>query len=221
LDLGCGALGKLQLATAYADLDAVVVSHMHADHFFDLVPLRYGLKYGAKRRAHRMPLWLPPGGRETLEGLRRIIGREDNVDFFDGVFAMREYDPAETLTFGALRLSFCATHHYVDAFSIRADCNGRSLTYSADTAPSDAVAELARDSALFLCEAALGLETEEGERGHMSAGEAGELARRANARRLLLTHYPVGVPPEALVEAAKRGFPGPVECAVDGLETTV
>jgi len=221
LDLGSGALGKLQLATSYADVDAIVVSHMHADHFFDLVPLRYGLKYGAKPAAERMPLWLPSGGRATLEDLRRIVGRDDNVDFFEGVFAMREYDPAEALTIGGLRLSFCKTRHYVDAFSIRADCEGRSLTYSADTAPSEAVAEHARGSALFLCEAALGVGTEEGERGHMSASEAGEMALRADVGRLVLTHYPAAAAPQALVAAAKEKFPGPVECAVDGLELTV
>ncbi len=221
LDLGCGALGKLQLTTSYTNLDAIVVSHMHADHFFDLVPLRYGLKYGGKPRAERMPLWLPRGGRETLDGLRKIIGRDDNVDFFDRVFAIREYDPNKTLTIGSVRLTFCATRHYVDAFSIRADYGNRSLTYSADTAPSDRVADHARDSALFLCEASLGLGTEKGERGHMSASEAGDMAHRANAERLVLTHYPATVAPEALVAAARDEFLGSVECAVDGLELTV
>ncbi len=204
----------------YADLDAIVVSHMHADHYFDLVPMRYGLKYGAKP-AERMALWLPPGGRETLEGLRRIVGRDDNLDFFEAVFAIREYDPAEPLDTGGVRLRFCATRHYVDAFSIRADYDGRTFTYSADTAPSDAVAQHARDSALFLCETSLGLGTEEGERGHMSASEAGEMASRANAERLVLTHYPAAVAPEALIDAARKTFSGPVECAVDGLDLVV
>jgi len=220
LDLGCGALGKLQLAASIADLDAIVVSHMHADHFFDLVPLRYGLKY-VRRLSERMPLWLPRGGRETLEGLRKIIGRDDNVDFFEGVFAIREYDAAEAIAIGDVRLTFCATRHYVDAFSIRADCNGASLTYSADTAPSPAVAEHARESTIFLCEASLGLGTEEGERGHMSAREAGEMARRADAGRLVLTHYPAAAEPAALVAAARENFSGPVECAVDGRELPV
>jgi ribonuclease BN (tRNA processing enzyme) len=221
LDLGCGALGKLQLTTSFSELDAIVVSHMHADHFFDLVPLRYGLKYGEKPLAQRLPLWLPPGGRETLESLRRVIGRDDNLDFFEGVFAIREYGAAEPVTIRGVRLRFCATRHYVEAFSIRADFDGRSLAYSADTAPSEAVAEHARDSALFLCEASLGLGMEEGERGHLSASEAGEMARRANAGRLVLTHYPAAARPAELIEAARERFAGPVECAVDGAELTV
>jgi len=204
----------------YAELDAIVVSHMHADHFFDLVPLRYGLKYGAKP-AERMALWLPPGGRATLEELRRVIGRDDDLDFFEAIFAIREYDPAEPLDIGGMRLRFCATRHYVDAFSIRADYDGRIFTYSADTAPSDAVAEHARGSALFLCETSLGLRTEKEPRGHMSASEAGEMASRAGAGQLVLTHYPAASTPEALVAAAKRAFSGPVACAVDGLELVI
>ncbi len=46
LDIGSGALGNLQLAIDYPALDAIVVSHMHADHFLDVIPLRYGLTYG-------------------------------------------------------------------------------------------------------------------------------------------------------------------------------
>jgi ribonuclease BN (tRNA processing enzyme) len=221
LDLGNGALGKLQLAIDYACLDAVVISHMHADHFFDLVPLRHGLKYRERPRAERMPLWLPPGGCNTLEALRHIIGRDDKPDFFDGVFTIREYDPAKALEIGDLRLSFSTTLHYIDAFAIRADCAGRSMTYSSDTAPCEQVVQHARDSALFLCEAALGLATEEGERGHTSAREAGEMSSRARVGRLVLTHYPAAWPPEALVAAAKQRFEGPIEIASDGLEIAI
>jgi ribonuclease BN (tRNA processing enzyme) len=218
LDLGSGALGKLQLAIDYARLDAIVISHMHADHFLDLVPLRYGLKYGEPPRAERIPLWLPPGGCNRLQALRQVIGSDDNRDFFDGAFRVREYDPAEALEFGDLRLSFSQTRHYIDAFAIRADFGGRGVTYSADTAPCDGVVRHARDSAVFLCESTLGLAEEEGERGHTSAREAGEMASRARVGRLVLTHYPASCPPEALVAAAQQQFAGLVDIATDGLE---
>ena len=65
----------------YTQLDAIVVSHMHADHFFDLVPFRYALKYGPKRRAQRMPLRLPPGGSASLDALARRIARRAGVVF--------------------------------------------------------------------------------------------------------------------------------------------
>ncbi|MGA8474019.1 MAG: MBL fold metallo-hydrolase [Candidatus Cybelea sp.] len=115
-------------------------------------------------------------------------------------------------------MSLSQTRHYIEAFAIRADFGGHSVTYSADTAPCDGVVRHARDSAVFLCESTLGLAEEEGERGHASAREAGEMASRARVGRLVLTHYPASCPPEALVAAAQQQFAGPVEIATDGLE---
>jgi len=220
-DIGTGAFAKLQLAIEYSRVDAIVVSHMHADHFFDLVPLRYGLKYGPQRRGDLLPLWLPPGGRESLQSLRRAVSADAPADFFDSVYSVSEYDPARPLVVKDMRLTFCRTRHYVPAFAVRADCNSSSVTYSADTAPCDAVVELASETSLFLCEAALGLGTETGERGHSSAEEAGEMARRARAQRLLLTHYSSSFSAESLVRAARGHFPGPVDAALDGMEVNV
>jgi ribonuclease BN (tRNA processing enzyme) len=205
----------------YTQLDAVVISHMHADHFFDLVPFRYALKYGPERRAQRMPLRLPPGGSVSLDALRRAVSPDAPASFFDDVFEVGEYDPLHGLRFGDLRLAFAQTQHFVSAFAVRAEAGGASVVYSADTAPCKAVIDLARDAAIFLCEAALGLSTEAGERGHTSASEAGEMARQAGVDRLVLTHYGVAEPGDALVEAAKRQFQGPVVLADDGMDFPV
>jgi ribonuclease BN (tRNA processing enzyme) len=221
VDVGCGAVGKLQLAIDYPQLDAVVISHMHADHFFDLVPLRYGLKYGPAPRVDRLPLWLPPGGGVALDALRRAVAVDAPPEFFDSVFAVREYDPAKRLAVSNMQLSFRRTHHYVEAYAVRADCDGASITYSADTAPCDAVIEHAASTSLFLCEAALGLDTEEGGRGHSSAYEAGEMACRAGVARLVLTHYPALHDTRALVGAAKSRFAGPTSVAEDGAQFSV
>lgn len=221
LDAGIGAFSKLQLAIDYTALDAVVISHMHADHFFDLVPFRYALKYGGRSVDRRIPLWLPPGGRIALEALRKAVAVDAASDFFDCVFAVREYDPEAFLEVEDVVLRFRQTRHYVDAFAVRAQCNGGAVTYSADTAPCEAVVELARKSALFLCEAGLGLDSEQGERGHSSAEEAGAMAECAGVKRLLLTHYPAAYSPEALVEAAGRTYSGIVEAASDGMERAV
>jgi ribonuclease BN (tRNA processing enzyme) len=218
LDIGPGAVGKLQLATDPSRLDAIVISHMHADHFLDLVPLRYGLKYGPAPSERRVPLWLPPGGRAVLAELANLASHGAHPDFFDDVYLVDEYDPARPLEIGDLHLSFCRTRHYIAAFAVRAERNGASVTYSADTAPCDAVVELARNTSVFLCEAALGLDSEEGERGHCSAYEAGEMAHRAGADRLVLTHYQAMFVVEDLVAEAERVFRGPIVAAQDGVE---
>lgn len=220
-DIGSGAFAKLQLAMDYRALDAIVVSHMHADHFFDLVPLRYALKYGVERREHRLPVWLPPGGRRALDALRKAVSQDAPDDFFDATFEIAEYDPLRSLQLNDLRLRFCRTKHYVEAYAIRAELGNASITYSADTAPCEAVVEHACGSGIFLCEAALGLATENGERGHSSAREAGEMAQRARAGRLVLTHYPGQYAASALVEAAQDAFAGQVTAAEDGLQFSI
>jgi ribonuclease BN (tRNA processing enzyme) len=220
-DVGSGALGNLHLAIDYPQLDAVIVTHMHADHFLDAIPLRYGLKYGPLLRDGRMPLWLPPGGEAMLRRLCSAFARESEHDFLDEVFEVTEYDPARALEIKDVRLSFRATRHYIETYAIRAERGDASIVYSADTAPCDAVVEHAQGCSLFLCEATLGLGKEEGVRGHCSAEEAAEMAQRAGAHRLTLTHYHATYAPDEMVEAAQNYFAGRISIADDGLELSI
>jgi ribonuclease BN (tRNA processing enzyme) len=50
LDCGNGVFGKLREHIDYVDVDAVVISHLHADHFLDLVPYSYALTYAPRKR---------------------------------------------------------------------------------------------------------------------------------------------------------------------------
>ncbi|MBV8118284.1 MAG: MBL fold metallo-hydrolase [Candidatus Eremiobacteraeota bacterium] len=216
-DLGSGALGNLLLTLPYPQLDGVVVSHMHADHFLDVIPLRYGLTYGPLLRAERLPLWLPPGGTHVLRTLCRAFTGEAG-DFLNAVYAVNEYDPARALQIEDLRLTFSPTLHYVESYSIRGECGAASFTYSGDSAPCDALIAHARNSSLFVCEATLGVGTEDSPRGHSSAAEAGEMAARAGVERLALTHYYANADVEMLVDAAQTRFSGPVCAVADGDE---
>lgn len=221
LDIGNGAFSRLELAAEYVSLGAVLISHMHADHFFDIVPFRYALKYGHLPFVQRIPLWLPPGGKARLDALRMAVSHDAPADFFESVFVVREYDWREVLPIQHLRIRFQRTKHFIEAHAMRIECDGRSLTYSADTAPSDDVVEFARSSSLFLCEASLGTGTERGERGHSSALEAGRMAARAGVGRLVLTHYPFAHSIGDMVAQAKNEYDGPVDAAVSGLKITV
>lgn len=221
LDLGSGALGNLHMAIDYPQIDAVFISHMHADHFLDLIPLRYGLKYGPLLREGRMPLWLPPGGSTMLRTLVSAFAKEGGGDFLDEVFEVQEYDPTRPVEVNDLRLTFARTRHYIETYAIRATRGNTCVVYSGDTAPCEAVVEHARGCSLFLCEATLGLGVEEGERGHASAEEAGEMAQRAGVHRLALTHYSSTYAPDELVEAAQTSFSGRVSMADDGVELSL
>ena len=216
-DFGTGAFANLVRYRAPDSLDAIIVTHMHADHFIDIVPLRYALKYGERTNERKLPLYLPPGGEAMLRRLCSAFAREGGADFLTEVFVVHTYDPAQPLRLNAATLTFAPTQHYIATYALRCDVAQASLTYSSDSAPLPSVAALAFASTLFLCEATLSdAEEFDTERGHMSAREAGRLAAEARAGRLLLTHYSATAVPGALIASARLAFDGPIDVVDDG-----
>ncbi len=218
VDFGSGAFSRVQQVIDVAkDLDAIVISHMHADHFFDLVPLRYGLKYEMKRE-QRLPVFLPAAGINVLKQVAYPLKETD--DFFGEVFDLREYGPGTLLEIGDVTLTFAPTVHYIPAYALRVQAPDGVLTFSADTAPCEAVIDHACNADLFLCEAALGADGIEtgAVKGHTNARAAGEMAAMARAKHLVLTHYSASVEPSQLKAAAAETFRGRITVADDGLE---
>jgi ribonuclease BN (tRNA processing enzyme) len=216
LDFGTGAFANVRGYVDYDRLDAIVISHMHADHFLDLIPLRYAIKYGSRRRNAKLPLWMPPGGLKTLRTLVSAFAAEGNGDFIDESFDAREFDPKKGLPLGHGKLRFAATTHYVPSYAIRYERNGTAMTYSADTAPDERVIELAAGSDLFLCEATLLANDEElGQRGHCTGAEAATMAAAAHVKRLVLTHYSQEATESDLIGATRGIYTGDVQVADD------
>ena len=222
LDFGTGAFANMRRHVDYDKLDAVVISHMHADHFLDLIPLRYAVRYGSKRRPNRLPVWMPPGGIAMLRSIADAFAHEGNGDFLDEAFDLKEFDPSESLAIGHGRLRFAPTTHFITSFAMRYERNGTSITYSADTAPDPRVVELARielarDTDLFLCEATLLADEKEhgGIRGHSSSREAAQMAADAGVKRLVLTHYTQDATSQDLEDGARTIYKGEISVADD------
>jgi ribonuclease BN (tRNA processing enzyme) len=196
---------------------------MHADHFLDLIPLRYAVRYGTKRRANRLPVWMPPGGVAMLRSITSPFANEGNGDFLDEAFDLNEFDPARPLPIGPGQLRFAPTTHYITSFAIRYERDGTSITYSADTAPDKRVVELARGTDLFLCEATLlaGEIEHGGIRGHSSSKDAAQMAVDAGVSRLVLTHYSQDATAHDLEEGARTIYKGELTIADDHSIITV
>jgi ribonuclease BN (tRNA processing enzyme) len=216
LDCGTGVFAKLRGAIDYFDVDAVLITHLHADHFFDLVPFSYALIHSPRRRQPGGPpaLHAPPGARDTL---RATIGAWGEAQLIETAFALREYEPETGLELGPLRARFCEVPHFTRTFAVElAGAEGR-FTFSADCGPNDALVSVARDTDLLLLEATL-LEPAP---GHLSAREAGQHARRAGARRVVLTHYSDEVDSARVRADGSDGFGAPVELAREGAVYTL
>jgi ribonuclease BN (tRNA processing enzyme) len=218
LDVGQGVIRNLQRVMDPHDLTGVVIGHMHADHYLDVVGLRYLYPWGEAAELP-LPIYLPPGGRARLDALATAIS--ERVGFFDAAFDAVEYDPDSTLEIGDLRVRFVRGRHYVPAWGVVIEApNGARLAYTGDTGPSDAVASGHADADLLLVEAALAdPRFDDLERGHLTPEEALEFARVARARAAMLVHYAPARRPE--LEAMCRAAGPWARAAIDGLTVTV
>jgi ribonuclease BN (tRNA processing enzyme) len=227
VDCGNGVFGKLRTAVDYVEVDAVVISHMHADHFIDLVPYSYALIHAPRQQPVPVPPWpgtdrpacprlvVPPGGRDVL---RRVVGAWGNEDLVEQAFTVEEYTVDSRVEVGPLSFTFTLVPHFVDshAISVTSSDGGRRLAYGADSRPAAELVDFARGADLFLCEATLPRPERSGQRGHLTAEEAGEHAREAGAKRLVLTHISDELDCDEACKRARSAFGGSVEVAREG-----
>ena len=217
VDCGPGVLSRLRVRRDYASLDAVVISHLHADHILDLVPYASALTYSPRGAAGGLPrpaLLGPPGARRQFASLG--LGAGMGADHVDGPFDVREYDPDGTLAVGELRLRFRLVPHYIPAYAIEVTDGRVRLTFGADCGPNPALPAFARDTDLLLVEATLLTPDPSDPPGHLTPREAGEMGRLAGARRLVVTHYSDEVDAALVRTEATEGFGAAVELAADG-----
>jgi ribonuclease BN (tRNA processing enzyme) len=211
LDCGPGVLARLRERDGWPSPDAIVITHFHLDHWGDIVPWVWGASYlaGREEQPPKPELWLPPGGIAQLEHFGSLLGFPD---MFERTFEQREYTGGEPFAAAGFSVTAVRVPHYrLDAFALRATDGTRTLAYSGDSGPSDALVDAARDADLFVCEATLlAPNPEGGTRGHLSAAEAKDAFERAGAQRLLLTHRP-----------SERPLDDGFELAYDGLELDV
>lgn len=219
VDCGSGVFSKLRRYHDYLAVDGAVISHLHADHFLDLVPYAYALVYAPRRHAVRPVLHAPPGARAAF---RRVTGAWGSEDLIERAFELREYALDEVVEVGPMRLRFLPVPHYVatNAMEISSAVNGARLTYGADTAPSAELCAFAAGTDLLLIEATL-TEPDEPPRGHLTPSEAGEHGARSGARRLVLTHLSDQLDEDWARAEAQRAYGRPVEVAHEGAVYTV
>jgi ribonuclease BN (tRNA processing enzyme) len=216
VDCGSGVIARyLELFGAHTPIDAIVISHVHADHCFDLVPLSYGIEFGSLG-SWKPQLWLPPGARERLGRLATTW--DETFEMFEKTFDVHEYEPGASFQLGPLHASSVEVPHYIESFALRLQHGDTSFGYTSDLGPCEHVAPFLGGVDLMLAEAAF---SEDGNlamrgRGHITASEAGKIAADAGAHSLLLTHVPVELGVERAVSAAKSCFAGPVDLAHAG-----
>lgn len=183
VDVGNGATGSLQSCCDLLDIDAIVVSHLHGDHYLDLVNYTYVRRYHPSGTPPPLPVYGPPGVRQHIASA--FAGHSD--DLLDQAYAFSELSDRR-LDIGPFAIDFMRMRHPVETYGMRISDGGATIAYSADTGECDRLVDVARDADLFLCEASY-LDGDDNPPGiHLTGRQAGDYATRADARRLLLTH---------------------------------
>jgi ribonuclease BN (tRNA processing enzyme) len=211
IDMGNGSLGALQRFAPLFGVDAVCLSHLHADHWTDLYSYRVARQIAADGPLPAVPVYGPAGTRERLALLHGPEGDDELAERL----SFETLRPG-TMEIGPFRVSVDHMNHPVETFGFRVEHGGRAVAYSADTGESSALVDLAHEADVLLCEASFltgpGLPPDL----HLTAAQAGEHASRAGVGELMLTHLVAWNDPLRSVAEARDTYDGTVTAAQTG-----
>ena len=227
VDCGNGVFSKLRRFRDYTAVDAVIISHLHADHFLDLVPFAYALTYAPRQQPVAVDRWpgtdaparprllAPRGATETF---RRVVGAWGNEDLIEKAFEIEEYSADAKPTIGPLAFTFQPVPHFTETFAIcvKSTNGAGKLAFGADTRPTVDLVEFAQGADLLLIEGTLPRPERSGQRGHLTPREAGEHGKAAAVRRIVITHISDELDVLWARAEAEDAFGGPVEIAREG-----
>lgn len=211
LDMGNGSLGVLQRYAELFGIDAICVSHLHADHCIDLGSYWVARRYAPGGPKSPIPVYGPRGTAERIADL----GGED-VASVRARFDVHDLEP-RSQEIGPFRVTTERMNHPVETFGFRVEHVGWKLAYSADTGQTDALARLADGVDVLLSEASFQDGPDNPPDLHLTARQAGEYATRAGAGRLVLTHLVPWYDRERSLEEAAGSYRGPLSAATSGL----
>ncbi len=206
LDAGPGTLAALQHHTALTEVDAVWVSHLHADHVADLLPAVYALLFADLRPAKPMPLYGPPGIGKRIGDFLGNTGPAP----IEQAFTVHELQDGHFAEVNGLTLATSAVEHGFPAFGVRVTDGDRVLAYSGDTGPCAALDRLAGGADLFLCEA----DGPQSSPVHLTPEDAARAAHGSG--RLVLTHVGPFLTREHAAKRATAVREGPIDVATPG-----
>lgn len=180
IDCGAGTFAAIQAEVDLADIDAIIVSHQHADHCLELIHVHVSAMFVFNMGDIAV---------YSTAGVRGVIEPLLHGDL-EPTFTWTTIDENSVLTIGEATVSFSRTDHPVETLAVRVEEDGAIFGYSADTGPGWSLAELDPAGAGFdlaICEATLNPE-HVGRAAHLTAGQAGAMANASGVRSLALTH---------------------------------
>ncbi len=211
LDLGQGSFTRIFRHLHPTDLAAVVVSHLHPDHFIDLVPMRHFLRYEFEP-PRRLRVLGPTALGVRLDALHAETG-------FTAQALDTERLGEESRSIGGLTVQAQLVEHTEESYAIRvAAGDGPGLVYSGDCGRAADVAPLVRPGDTLLAEVSFGPGPVPPGVLHLDGPAVGRLAAATDAGRVLLTHLQMGFDAQDTIASARAEFAGPVDFVWPGTQ---
>lgn len=210
LDLGHGAFAGLASLVAPETVSTVFISHLHPDHFVDLVPLRHWLRYH-----------LASPGRVRVDGPTDLAARLDGLHaeagFTAGALDLVALEPGKR-AIGPFALEIARVQHTADSFAVRVTTlrEEPGLVYSGDVGVAEDLVPLVRPGDVLLVEASFGPGPVPRSAAHLDGPAVGHLAASTRPGRILLTHLLPDRDAEATIRSVRETFDGPVELVAPG-----
>lgn len=206
VDAGPGSSIELQRHIALGEIDAVVLSHEHPDHWTEMPMLYHAYRYGIEQLG--LPVYGTAGTKARLDAAA--------PEATSTAFSWTTIDASSKVTIGDLSFTFSETDHPVETLAMRIESGGVSLAYSADTGPDWSPADFGANVDLMVYETTLPIDLEDADIPHVSGRQAGERASEAGIQTLVLTHVPPGHDPSERVAALGETYSGTIEIAEPG-----
>jgi ribonuclease BN (tRNA processing enzyme) len=209
LDLGQGAFPRLTAHLEPSTVDAVFISHLHPDHFIDLIALRHYLRWQF-RPPRRVRVIAPDGLENRIDALHDEPGfAAESLDIEPLAVGLVTVDD---ITVEAARVTHTRDSH---AFRVSA-VDGPGLVYSGDCGRAEDLDPLIQPGDVLLTEVSFGPGPAPRDAGHLDGPAVGGLAARTEAGRVLLTHLQMGFDPAATIESVGGDYPGPIDLVEPG-----
>lgn len=207
LDMGSGALSRLQAYKQVQDIDAIVISHYHNDHIADVGVLQYS--------------WLVQNSLHNTNKVLPIHGHMEDEDGFNKLTHHYTkgiaFDPEESLEVGPFTIRFMKTNHPVPCYAMRVSDGEKDFVYTADTSYKEEFISFSEGADLLVTDCNFYEDQDGSYAGHMNSKQCAEIAQKAQVPELILSHHPHFGDRQNLVTQAKKYYDGEVTLASEGL----
>lgn len=212
LDCGSGALSRLQNYVQLNELDAVFISHTHADHIADIYCLEYAML--VQRQL---------GNRKTPLDVYIYTDELNTLTFsYPEALNVQQIHVTDNIQVGSLSVTFSENVHDIPCCSMKiTNRTGQTLVYSGDTGYTDSLIQFAKGVNVLLIECSLYKKQQGLFTGHLASNEVGKIAQQANVEQVVLTHFPHYGHLDQLKEEVCQFFNKKVYDAKEGFSITI